>query len=237
VPAHLPSRGTCAACKDPLEYIETIRSFEVACRTGRRANLDNTGAIKLTRTTYDNSLIKRAIHIIRDPLDNIVSRFHHEHKRHERMNNFQWIEDHPNNVSGFQKWFRSSKGDKNLMKASWVDKALRKRLADPHLPCVQEFFRYVQWHNNAFSLSHAMNIPTLIVHYKDYNDDTHDDTLERLLMFLKLPRVEYSETLLFESAKEYKHYYSRDQRQSILSFAKEFSTVDTWQELKRYTFD
>ena len=47
----------------------------VGCLTGTRAVKTEHG-LQEVRVTYDKSLVKKAIHVMRDPLSNLVARFH-----------------------------------------------------------------------------------------------------------------------------------------------------------------
>lgn len=69
----LPSRyiltkthcGGTALSSDPLVYLETMRSFEVACRSGNRIDDDE----NKVDTTYSMDVPKRVVHLIRSPFD------------------------------------------------------------------------------------------------------------------------------------------------------------------------
>jgi hypothetical protein len=56
--------GGTSLSPDPLEYVETVRSFEIACRSGSR--IENNGELKVT---YSMDIPKRAVHLIRSPFD------------------------------------------------------------------------------------------------------------------------------------------------------------------------
>jgi hypothetical protein len=100
--------------------------------------------------------------------------------------------------------------------------------------CFNEFYRYVQWHNLAFSVSHEMAIPTMLLHYHEY-DDNFEDTRDRILEFLELTRV--GEGIEFQSGKVYRHYYSQKQKSAIYTFLEEFASADTWGQIKDYDFE
>lgn len=69
--------GRCLKC-GPDKYIETLRMFQRECtKTVTSAFEDSVIG------HYDPKIVHRAIHLIRDPFDNIVSRFHHELTNHE----------------------------------------------------------------------------------------------------------------------------------------------------------
>ena len=51
---------------------------------------------------YSQDLVKRVVHIIRNPLDNIVARFHLEQTRFTILKNETWLNEFPDNKQGFQ---------------------------------------------------------------------------------------------------------------------------------------
>lgn len=66
--------GRCEKC-GPNNWAETPHSFLVQCLSGKR------GYVKDNKTmwemvSYDASLVGKAVHLIRNPFDNVVSRFH-----------------------------------------------------------------------------------------------------------------------------------------------------------------
>ena len=60
--------GYCDQCS-PENYYETTETFPQRCLDGNPGLND----------TYSEDLVERAIHLIRNPLDNIVSRFHNSY--------------------------------------------------------------------------------------------------------------------------------------------------------------
>ena len=72
----------CLWCKSN-EYISTAAQFNRNCgRTSHVPQGDNKSQIGY----YNTTLAKRAVHIIRDPLSNIVARFHHHIKSLAQQN-------------------------------------------------------------------------------------------------------------------------------------------------------
>ena len=71
--------GRCDQCP-PNKYIENQHTFSRCCFDGDHiAKGDNNVPIRVMGS-YSQDLLARAVHIIRDPLDNIVSRFHLTYK-------------------------------------------------------------------------------------------------------------------------------------------------------------
>ena len=101
---------------------------------------------------------EKAIHLWRDPVENILSRWNHA-KRHMPVlkPSFRWY-------------------CRIMDRLVWP-------LRGSDVPCKSEFYRYIQWHRNAMSLEDILNV--LHVNYEDYEND---DTMDNLLDFLELPR-------------------------------------------------
>ena len=52
----------------------------------------------------DKDKVAKVIHVFRNPLDNMISNYHLNRKL---ANDEKWLDDHPNDSVGFQKWFHS----------------------------------------------------------------------------------------------------------------------------------
>lgn len=227
--------GFCSYCPSDW-FIETPRSFQIACQSGTQAIETAKGKIKQKLVIYDSKIVKKAIHIFRHPLDNIVARFHLDCKKQTRSGNLKndshWPELLPRNRVGFHQWCNFLDGrTPEFLDLHWIDRRLRQRM--DKVPCRTEFFRYIQWHNNAFTTIHNMGISSLTVHYGDY--ETHfNQTIDRILHFLELPR-EGDRIVNFVPGKKYSDYYTEEQKESIYKFLEEFSSRETWDQLKVYT--
>ena len=92
--------GKCNEC-GPGKYLETKESFLDECASG--SHLSSTDPTKQL-VQYDPKLVQRAIHLIRNPFNNIVSNFHLEQHEKIKKNRTSWLLDYPNNVNGFRKW-------------------------------------------------------------------------------------------------------------------------------------
>jgi hypothetical protein len=89
---------------DPQTYLETPRSFLMDCLSGVRGIRSTTDSktMEKIRVRYSQDLVKRVVHIIRNPLDNIVARFHLERARFRSMKNNAWLNEYPDDKLGFQ---------------------------------------------------------------------------------------------------------------------------------------
>jgi hypothetical protein len=132
-------------------------------------------------------------------------------------------------VAVAKKWCKSIDNDK-LEKSRWIDTDLID--AFEGVPCRADFFRYVQWHNLAFTVALVdLDVPGLVFHYEDYSTRFADVTQE-LMDFLQLKPV--AEAPEFILGKAYGDYYSEEQTQAIAKFIGEFSSELTWQHMIRY---
>jgi hypothetical protein len=200
--------------------------------TGTRAVKTRKGLEK-RNVVYSPSLVRKAIHIFRHPLDNIVARFHLEHNvRVLLQGDRRYARKFPKNGTGFRSWCAHEDENRALLHTPLLDKHLRRQLAK--IPCFNDFFRYVQWHNLAFGLQHDMSLPTLVLHYHEYADD-YAAARDKVVDFLELPRN--GEGIPFDEGKVYRDYYSNRQKKAIWNFLKEFSSTETWEQLEGYDFE
>ena len=223
--------GFCSSCH-PNGYLETSRSFQTACMSGQRGVMTDKGIDILWKgITYNSSFVKKAIHVVRHPLDNVVARFHLYQKREKALKNKAFTTKYPYNSMGFSRWCADQDKKHDLRNFRWIDNALADKL--DAVPCRQEFFMYLQWHNLAFDTTRSLGLPTLMHYYDDYTEDQEKAT-ERLLTFLELPRVSGGEP--FSPGKIYRDYYTPEQKAAILDLIKEQASAETWNWLKDYDF-
>lgn len=134
-----------------------------------------------------------------------------------------------------QKWCRSLDDDSNaLAESPWLDKDIVA--AFDGVPCRAEFFRYIQWHNHAFTVTQLdLGVPSMVLHYEDYST-RYADVTKQLMEFLELKPVAVAADLPeFIPHKVYGHYYySKEQTRAIATLVKEYSMKTTWQYLARY---
>lgn len=128
--------------RQPENYIVTPRKFLRECLFSQRGVRSEDNSMEKQSVWYKPDLVKKVVHITRDPFDNVVARFHLDRYGKEDS----WLEEYPANKLGFQKWCKVLDDDNMmLMKNKFVDKDLKNALTS--IPCRAEFFRYVQWHN------------------------------------------------------------------------------------------
>ena len=175
---------------------------------------------------YDAAIVKRAVHLFRDPFDNIVARFHLQSKEHNKTQNKEWIQKYPYTKEGFRRWCTDYK-----LNANEKEIFLSLNVSDSML-CPLEFYWYVQFHNNALEATRLLNIPVHTLHYLDYEID-FDKTVSSLLEFLNLDPVENKESP-FEM-KSYEHFFHFEEKEEIAKFLNKYSSNGTWKQIhERY---
>jgi hypothetical protein len=228
----------CSECSTPERFLITERSFRRSCYAGSRKNFTaprppNRVKPPTDDVSYDPALVKKAIHLIRHPLDNIVARFHLVWKRQVKsLGNTEFSDKYSNDREGFQQWCRDHDKLTAEIGNTWWEESVEGVSGWDDIICKQEFFQYVQWHNYAWATTKELKIPTLVLYYEDYTEDI-DLAQKRLLRFLELPR-NVDDEAVFEPGKIYHDYYTPEQQKAIQEFLQDMSSSETWQWLAHY---
>lgn len=224
---HCGSR--CFPC-GPTEYMDTLESFEKACSSGH-ARLPPKASKKMD-VKYPSDRVKKAIHLVRNPFDNIVARFHLDRRHRIKLhgNETQFARSHPDNSTGFQRWCKAI-DDYYLAEEK---KAFGKTFGSvlESVPCRGEFFKYIQWHNLALETKKKLDVPVLILHYEDYENDL-PGVEKSILEFLQLP-PEGNVTDVFLTRPDQDSYFSKADREHIRRMSRELSSQGTWRLIERY---
>lgn len=227
--------GFCTDCY-PGNYIKSPKRFLYECHVGSLFDpmyaKANRGKDPFQYLFYDEKMVKKAVHLIRDPFDNIVSRFHHEYRLAVLRDNHDFPDAYPYNSEGFHKWC-AFMSDKYLDEESkWYDDWSGEGAFDKakSVPCHSEFYKYIQWHNHAFfSTDTLMQIPTMVTHYEDFAKD-YDTTLEKLLHFYELPMDGEPKDFYFHTYD----YFTKEEKAATKNFIKLIASPATWQHLEHY---
>ena len=196
--------GYCMSCTD---YVHTPTSFEKACRTGTRPGGE--------AVTYEPTPTK-VVHLIRNPMDNLVGRMHLAQKRQAKAGK-DHLANLENTRDGFLDWCRT------------VDEKRRPKELEPftNVPCAAEWYRYVQWHNLAYQ-THAH----WTTHYVYYEDYAKPQTIQGLLDFLGQPQVHA--ILPFRAGQSYQHMFSAEDRAAVQAMVQQLALPPVWKLLQRY---
>lgn len=226
----------CIQCH-PSEYLISVNKFEDRCmRTCVRAQ-NKTRFGKVEEKVYDRypiSVVGKFLHLLRNPFDNIISRFRLHKKQQLRISGYDNPEDwYPFNVTGFREYCK----DQDTLfddEERWTWKQRKLRKYAKNLPCHADWFRLISWHNNAFEMSaaHSEKIETLVLHYDDYRDD-FNGTVLTLLKFLDMkwiqPPVEFR-------WNNYSDFYNEVERKAAVNFVNLVASNETLREIRRYGF-
>jgi len=216
----------CNPC-GPEQMAETTYSFKRRCLVTKwfdaTTNTNQYG-------TYPADRVAKAVHLFRNPFDNVVSRFHLLLKQDATLQQ-QYTPD----KTGFLKYCLSVDyrytdsetaylhfGSNKLLQALW------------QVPCHADFLRYVEWHNLAAVTAHDLQLERLVVHYHEYADDVSlNATLHRLLDFLELP-YRAPPALPFEHKSYYREYFSATERRIVKEALQFAASRETWEQIRRY---
>lgn len=144
--------GRCNHCS-PEKYTEHLDTFSQQCFEGEYIIKDKYGIITKTRGSYGSDRLSRAIHLVRNPFDNIVSRFHLSLKQFQENNQTDKLAMYPNSRIGFRSFCKRLGGRFNKRERAWFDHKHEKSsrffryVFDDNMkrvPCHSDFFRYIQ---------------------------------------------------------------------------------------------
>jgi len=231
----------------PELYVESTHSFRRRClgtkyirRKQAKFFLSNTNSTKPKvslkpakpednlRGEYNYTLVGRAIHLLRNPMDNVVSRFNFDQKRLPKAVK----KNITKSKEGFREFCRR-------MDEAWKDAESTSIIYDPptlelleKVPCHSDFVRYAEWHNQAFVTTQDLGIETMILHYEDYITRFNKTTAE-ILDFLELEPTGYVRT--FVKGKVYHtEYFTPEERMAVSQVLHRLSLQVTWKYLIRY---
>jgi Sulfotransferase domain len=177
---------------------------------------------------YEPDRLTKVIHLIRDPFDNVVSRFHLEREIPGHVAE-QFSEDR----EGFRSYCNEidSKHKESEKRVIFLSESLLKILN--RVPCHEDFIRYIEWHNLAFVTTRDMQLQTFILHY-DWYATRYTETAKELLDFLKLRIHKNGLWTPFDVRNVYSDYYTTEEKQALGQAYKMMSSVETWNHISQY---
>jgi len=225
--------GYCEICP-PSKYIENPQIFLSNCLQSQYTdNINNSTIAKVQLGKYDKEMISKAVHLIRDPFDNIVARFHWELHKWKEQNQTKFLQQYPNNRDGFRSFCSDlrEKFQKEEKKSMFFNDILS---IAGDVPCYADFFRYIQWHNHAFTMAWDLAVPTLVFHYENYTIN-FDETKERLLRFLGMK--ENHPAPEFITGKIYRDFFTEDEVDAVTELFERLALRKTWFYTRHYFDD
>jgi len=222
--------GYCFSECPPNWYRLSPLKFLQECRLGLRYNYIEPGKPpRESWVQYDYENVKRIVHLIRNPFDNVVGRFFHEYELHSKLNDYHWLQKYSKDPLGFQNWCdETDKKWKFYERNLWGPDIFE---ASKGVRCHGEFTRYIRWHNNGFELHKGMNVPVFVLYYEDYANDT-EGTLNDLFDFLGLTKIEAK--LIPFSFSSHKEFYSQFDISKIANYIEYMATETSLKYIERY---
>jgi hypothetical protein len=180
---------------------------------------------------YDFHNVEKAIHLLRDPFNNIVSNFHLDRNKKVKGNNTAFLLEFPNNASGFKQWCRSidKRHYEEEIDSNFLPNFITTLYRD--VPCHTLFYLFAEWHNLARQVTLDLSLPTLVIHYEEY-EQNFESTLSNIMEFLNLPRAQ--KPIEFISGKVYNDYFTLDERLAAKELVQAISDEWTWSAVSRY---
>ena len=218
IPSYTLTKAHCHGYgqRDFIDII-TIDAFESGCQRTQIPRSQNLVEVQ----TYNMSVpVVKAVHLFRNPVDNLVARWRHGQKTID------------NDIPTFKEWCEKWDNLEN----SKMEEDAESKLPNhwpllKNLHCRTDWFLYIQWHNLAIEVTKKHNLEVLYMNYEDY-ETKFSETKRRLLNFLELPSA-YPHPP-FQSGKSYTEMYSLEQKKLAKEFAQAFASEETWAMIKRY---
>ena len=218
--------GFCSTCA-PDSYLLSEDEFKEWCLSGKSLSENE----EFKEISYDIKMVKKVLYLIRNPFDNIVSRFHLIHNEQVRLgkegdeNAKKWLEKHPRDIKGFHEWCSESEKF-DVEELTYFPEAA----SFPSVICRSEFIKYIQWHNHASKIVKSHKIPLLTIHYEDY-DSKYDESIDSILNFLELEKIG---NLKDFKLSDYSEYYTEEQKKQSIELMKKMASDKTLKNIKRY---
>jgi hypothetical protein len=230
--------GRCVHC-GPDEYVVDTAAFLEGCtRTSARTRKHRGFQIRRVEAAHAVNLVVKMVHLIRNPMHNVVARFHLE-RRHLIRADPKKAERLSNDAKGFSTWCRELDEEHA---ATEPDFFTPEQLAIyRQAPCRAEFYKYTQWHNRVHDITPLVgpksesgsesSPPVLIIHYEDYAENLQK-TADQVLQFLELPLV--APIRPFRELPDYSDHFSADDLKAVQALVQNVASAHTYKLVQRY---
>lgn len=208
-PVFLLTKTHCKGFLAQHKVIQTKKNFWKACRKA------------LGKRKKSDLQITRAVHLFRDPFDNVIARMHYAKRFNHTREGFL----------GFCDQIDSTPRPYVLktIKESNADTTLKTKMTQ--LPCLNEWYRWTHWHNRAIEVTQAQKLSVLYLHYEDYSTK-YNQTVQDLLQFLQLPVVH--EPLPFQTGKTYQTLFMNEEIELATRIIKNEASPALWKHIQHY---
>lgn len=237
IPVTTSCAGTCTDCH-PDYYMTNKYEFLKQCSTGIKFKPAGNGSDE--KLTYDHGMIKKAVQLIRPPMDNVVARYLQVRKDKAVMDDEVWLNKFPESKFGFDMWCADVGNRFDDEESEHWGTELFELAAE--VPCRQEFYRYIQWHNYVYEVTKndMADIPVTLVHTYDLQTN-FQETMSHLLGFYRLTPTETTPLTDFNGLEldipSYSRWFDKEDKKNIACFMKKLATSTTTNRLGRYLTD
>jgi len=220
------AHGTCRNCH-PKEYMHSKNKFRQALWT---ATIIKDGARK--KIEYNTNNVKGGVHLFRHPFDNVLLRYWAHRENKDVTNHNGWVAKYGASHKGFNKWCDTLDAHWYETELAWYGEEVMAR--SEGVPCRQEFFKWVMYHNNVECVERGAELPMYHLKYEDLYTGYHQ-TIGNLFKFLEYPVVRaapvQAEPLRVGFSR---HYFSPEQKARTYAFMKSIAEPETLQMLNKY---
>jgi len=221
--------GFCYTCHPSAN----ATAFEESCRTVSWNDDEGDGG-HFHSAQYGARIVKKAIHLFRNPFDNIVSRMHHaiSHQNRVQYSNklLEKLLD-PSGKKALRTWCEYI--DEKFER--YVPSSIRERSDAARLlaiPCHADFIRYVLWHNYALEMTKQLEIPVHTLYYENYTSN-YNETVSKLYNFLG-HRIVDSPHPFDSTGKTYLDKFEPRHVREIAYLMRALASNDCWVRLRHY---
>ena len=188
---------------------------------------------------HSRSLVAKAVHLIRNPFDNIVARMHYRQHllvQSKEVSTQAFGLTFNSTYTGFQSFCRwvdqyTVEQKKKQWHAQFPELETWMNMLHP-VPCYTEFVRWLRWHEQIVEmLDNEIKVPVLNLYYERYATD-FETTTGQLLDFLELKQSQ--EPLTFVVGKTYPEFYDPQQVVAIRTLIQGLATPKVWDMIRHY---
>lgn len=183
---------------------------------------------------YPTSVVSKAVHLWRNPFDNLVTRKDEGVQARLYSDPDTWADSLMINSTreSLRAWCKFIDGEFEKAEAvtgmSVLDDTTKRLFKG--VPCASEVYRYVMWHDSAVKMMKRLKREVLHIYYEDYTSEP-DKTSRDLANFLGYELVQDPNE--HQKATYEGVFYSSDAA-TIAMFMRTLSSPDSWDYLRRY---
>ena len=224
------SAGTCFECP-PYKYLGPSAKLKHMHTNFYATNIvnDEENIVK-----YDRSLVDKMVILVRDPMDNVVSRFFQKVVKEVNDGNTDFGQKYPKNKYGFAQYCEdidhNQFQDKELNWYSQYDFFEEAKF----VPCRSEFVKIFQFYNMGRQVGANYKLDMKTINFENLSTDL-EGTMSDIFQFVQLTRegtdLPHS---LTEGDGLYLHFFTQPQRIAVAKLAKKMCQPAVWAAFAPY---